>query len=516
MYELSLHEEVRGEVPTVMVVEDEPDVADLYERYLDDDYQVRLAQTAEEAYEIFDDDVDVLLLDRRLPGASGDELLADLRAEEFTGPVAMITAIEPDVDIVDLPFDAYVEKPIDDETLRDTVERLAHRAMFEQTSRELFRLTAKKASLDAAGGDHQDHEAYGRLIARIRELERDLDATMSRVIEDAPAITSRDDLDHAEIAELLEGILSHPLPDELEALVEDSQALEEARPVFMWQWVHRLAPQNTLPCVKADYRDHVPIDKTLTILFITLLDDCLEKRGDTATFSELARIPQTDQGPRTDRPDVDAEYLEFAQRVWDTLLDRLAEAPHFETYIDLFRFDIGQAIEAIRYSKIPMESPELATLGDLERSESHNMAMFAYADIDLMHSPIEVRQELGQLRDAVWDAQLMARIGNWVSTWERELREGDFSAGPIVYAIERGIVSHEELRRSIDGDGDFEERLIERIHRHGVENEFFNRWEDRYYRLYEHDRQLRTVDLEPFIDGVEEVLRYHLASTGLK
>ncbi len=514
---MSLGKHVRSrDTPTVLVVEDEPDVANLYERYLAEDHRIRVAQTAEKALERFDEAVDVVLLDRRLPGMSGDELLAELRSRNFTGPVAMITAVEPDVDIVDLPFDEYVEKPIDRETLQETVDRLTQRALFERKSRELFRLTAKKASLDAADPSHRDQDAYAHLMTRMRELERDLDAAMARVVEDGPAITSHDDLDQPEINELLEDILAHPLPDELDALVEDSQALEQARPVFMWQWVHRLAPQNTLPCVEPAHRERVPVDKTITILFITLLDDCLEKRGDEETFNELARIPLPAQTARPDRSGVDGQYVRFARRVWTTLLDRLREAPHFEEYVDLFRFDIEQAIDAIRYTQIPISAPQLATLGDLERCETHNMAMFAYADIDLMHSPIAVRRELGPLRDAIWDAQLMARIGNWISTWERELREGDFSAGPIVYALEEGIVSHEELRQAADGDGHLKDRLIERIHRRGVEKEFFKRWEDRYYRLYTHERRLSTVDLKPFIAGVEEVLRYHLASTGLK
>lgn len=505
-----------GDTSTVLIVEDEADLANLYQRYLTDEYGIHVAHTAEEALELFDDAVDVVLLDRRLPGMSGDELLAELRSRNFTGPVAMITGVEPDVDIVDLPFDEYVEKPIDRETLQETVKRLAHRAVFERKSRELFRLTAKKASLDAADPDHRDRDAYAQLTTRIRDLVRDLDGTMARVVEDGPTITSHDDLDQPEINELLEDILAHPLPEELDSLIVDSQELEQGRPVFMWQWVHRLAPQNTLPCVEPAHRDRVPVDKTITILFITLLDDCLEKRGDEATFNELARIPLPAQTARPDRTGADGQYVRFAQRVWTTLIDRLRAAPHFEEYVDLFRFDIEQAIDAIRYTQIPITSPQLATMGDLERCETHNMAMFAYADIDLMHSPIAVQRELGPLRDAVWDAQFMARIGNWISTWERELREGDFSAGPIVYALEEGIVSHEELQRAAEGDEDLEERLIERIHRRGVEKEFFKRWEDHYYRLYAHDRRLGTIELEPFIEGAEEVLRYHLASTGLK
>lgn len=59
------------------------------------------AGTATEAIENFDDTVDVAFLDRRLPDASGDHVLEQIRARGDC-KVAMLTAIEPDFDIVDI------------------------------------------------------------------------------------------------------------------------------------------------------------------------------------------------------------------------------------------------------------------------------------------------------------------------------------------------------------------------------------------------------------------------------
>lgn len=500
-----------------MVVEDEPSLAELYATYLDSEseFTVRTATSGREALERFGPGIDVLLLDRQMPDLSGDEVLSQLREAGHDVPVAMVTAVEPDTDIVEMGFDEYLSKPVDRDALVRTVRVLANRSSFERKSREFFRLAAKKASLtgNATAGDD---DARAELLTRMTRIRRQLDETIRETAREDPIVVSRSDPTQAEIETLLTEVYEHELPPDVRDLVDDYQALRDARPPFMWKWVHRLAPNNTLPCVDDEYRDDVPIDKTIIILFVTLLDDLLEKNHDTATFNELAKLPSAETEPEPDADGVDAEYVRFATRVWETLVDRIERAPHFELYEELFRFDVKQATNSIEYSDLAIRRPDLSTMSDLERYESHNMVMFSYADVDLMHSPVAVRDDLPTLREAIWTAQLMGRIGNWVSTWEREIREGDFSSGPVVYALNNDIVSHTELEAAREEGGERADRLVERIKAAGVEKHFLTRWERHYHELCEYDRDLSTVDLGPFIDGTEEVLRYHLASTGLK
>ncbi|ESS07881.1 MAG: response regulator containing CheY-like receiver, AAA-type ATPase, and DNA-binding domain protein [uncultured archaeon A07HN63] len=56
------------DTPTVLVVDDESDVADLYAYRLEDAFSVRTAYSGEEAIETVDETVDVILLDRRMAG----------------------------------------------------------------------------------------------------------------------------------------------------------------------------------------------------------------------------------------------------------------------------------------------------------------------------------------------------------------------------------------------------------------------------------------------------------------
>ena len=66
---------------TVLVVEDETHLAELYSEYLDDNYDVRTAYGGVEAIEMLASELGVVLLDRRMPIVSGNEVLAAIGEE---------------------------------------------------------------------------------------------------------------------------------------------------------------------------------------------------------------------------------------------------------------------------------------------------------------------------------------------------------------------------------------------------------------------------------------------------
>jgi len=165
--------------PTVLVVDDESELVDLYEMFLAEEYDVRTATGGPEALRTVDETVDVALLDRRMPGMSGDEVLGKIRERALDVRVAMLTAVEPDVDIVDMPFDDYKVKPVDRSDLIGTVEVLLERASYDEQSQTFFSLASKKAALEVAGND--DTEEYEQLRAEMERRREEIDATLDRV-----------------------------------------------------------------------------------------------------------------------------------------------------------------------------------------------------------------------------------------------------------------------------------------------------------------------------------------------
>jgi DNA-binding response OmpR family regulator len=163
--------------PSVLVVEDEADLADLYAAWLGGEYDVRTAYGGHEAIEQLSEDIDVILLDRRMPGLSGDEVLVAIRDRGIDARVAMVTAVEPDFDIVEMGFDDYLVKPVTRESLMDTVESLRRRSEYDSGVQELYAIASKKAVLESEKGQAalEDSEEYADLQSRYDELQEELD-----------------------------------------------------------------------------------------------------------------------------------------------------------------------------------------------------------------------------------------------------------------------------------------------------------------------------------------------------
>jgi DNA-binding response OmpR family regulator len=169
--------------PVVVVVDDEPDLADLYTAWLGDSYDVRTAYGGVEAIERVDEDVDVALIDRLMPERSGDEVLSTVRDRGYDCQVAMVTAVEPDFDIIEMGFDAYLVKPVLRDDLRETVGRLLTRGTYDAQVRELFSLASKRAALmtQKDPAELAENEAYQELDQRFEELRGELDETVAEL-----------------------------------------------------------------------------------------------------------------------------------------------------------------------------------------------------------------------------------------------------------------------------------------------------------------------------------------------
>ena len=174
-----------GPTPQVLIVEDETDLADLYAIYLSDLYEVQTANDGETAMELVSEDTDIVLLDRRMPDMTGDEVLAEIRDRGIDCRVAMITAVEPDLDIVEMPFDDYLVKPVTREDLHGLVEVLLRRSGYDSRTQEFFQLASKKAALESTPDVSVDEESeYQKLTERMEELREDLDQTLSELTDD--------------------------------------------------------------------------------------------------------------------------------------------------------------------------------------------------------------------------------------------------------------------------------------------------------------------------------------------
>jgi DNA-binding response OmpR family regulator len=167
----------------VLVVDDEPDLADLYASWLSEEYAVDTAYGGTAALDVLDGSVDVVLLDRRMPGMSGDEVLDWIREHGLGCGVAMITAVDPDFDILKLGFDAYLTKPVAASDLTGVTNQLIRRAEYTDTLRELFAKLSTRETLlaEKPAPELEADERYRKLDAEIEALRKESEAHMSEL-----------------------------------------------------------------------------------------------------------------------------------------------------------------------------------------------------------------------------------------------------------------------------------------------------------------------------------------------
>ncbi|MDL5360680.1 HalX domain-containing protein [Halalkalicoccus sp. NIPERK01] len=177
-----------GNAPVVLVVDDEPQLAELFATWLDDEWDVRIAHDGEEALSRMDEAVEVVVLDRRMPGMSGDEVLDAIHDQGYDPRVIMATAVDPDFDIIEMGFDDYLVKPVSNDELTGTVERVYRRSQYDEIMREYYSLASKRAVLET---EKSCEELHGN--EEFRELERRLTALRDSVDETVGDLRTHED-----------------------------------------------------------------------------------------------------------------------------------------------------------------------------------------------------------------------------------------------------------------------------------------------------------------------------------
>jgi CheY-like chemotaxis protein len=167
--------------PVVLVAEDEPALADLYAHWLRDWCRPRIVRDGAAAIETFDASIDVALLDRRLPGHSGDEVLEHIREHTPTCPVGMVTATTPELTLIDQGVDAVLTKPVRRETVTDVISTLVALHDVDPAVRRHYRLSSSLTAVESnrAPSALSDDTTYQALCTELDALETQLETTLA-------------------------------------------------------------------------------------------------------------------------------------------------------------------------------------------------------------------------------------------------------------------------------------------------------------------------------------------------
>jgi len=174
------------EQSTILVVDDEHAIADLYTEWLSGEHDVRSAYNGTEALEELDESIDVVLLDRRMPDLTGDEVLERIRERGIGCRVSLVTAVDPDFDILEMGFDDYLVKPVTKEDIFDVVSTLLSRSEYDSQVQEFFSKASKKAALETEKSEAEldQNDQYAELEDELEALSDSMDDTFDDLGDD--------------------------------------------------------------------------------------------------------------------------------------------------------------------------------------------------------------------------------------------------------------------------------------------------------------------------------------------
>lgn len=170
-----------SETLRILLVDDNEGCRDLYALWLGEHNVVETASNGPLALDVIDSDIDLVLIDRNMPGPSGREVAREMRANGYEGGIIMVSSQPLDFELHCSPFDNYVQKPADRGEIERAVERFATRDRLRSRLDEFYALTATLAEIEAddPATDPRTTEAYAR-TKRLVEQKR---TAVSEVLE---------------------------------------------------------------------------------------------------------------------------------------------------------------------------------------------------------------------------------------------------------------------------------------------------------------------------------------------
>lgn len=162
--------------PCVLIADRDRRLTELYRHWLAPQYAIRHAHDRDELRRQLDDSVNVVVVDRSLPGGTDRSPGRLARSADDRCRVVTLTAERPDLEVVDVDCDAIVRKPTSRDTLRSAIETQLERYGQSPEEREYHALESCRAVLEDTYSDGvlEDDDRYARLQSRIEEARADL------------------------------------------------------------------------------------------------------------------------------------------------------------------------------------------------------------------------------------------------------------------------------------------------------------------------------------------------------
>lgn len=312
-----------------------------------------------------------------------------------------------------------------------------------------------------------------------------------------------------ELSKLVEKIEGHKLSQLILECAEECGKISK-RPFYLWQWCHEGLLRTTFSCVSPKWFNSVITAKLYSVIFTTVMDDLADQIKDKEFHSQvLAHVFNLAPSPSGHLEKERRHSVRTLKEMWRFIENYIQSFPRYSEFKDLFYFDYATLMHHTKYALLINKQPEAISEKE-EMIEQASVHIMINATLDLMCSETFDVKELGILRGIVLEAQDMCRIANWLATWEREINASDYTSGVIAVALNKGIISLNQLQ-----DTSVREQVIKKIKESDVEANLMASWEKHWNNIQSKKHEMVSVDVEGYLEGIEAFYRNQMASKSM-
>ncbi|WGI16726.1 response regulator [Methanonatronarchaeum sp. AMET-Sl] len=176
----------------VLIIEDNPDELELFEEILKQQYEVTTAGDGEKGLEKMSPEIDLVLLDRMMPGLDGGQVLKKIRQnknpEISNTPVILLTALDAGLDIIEMDFNDYINKPISPKNLRKKVKETISLSEYDTQIDRYFSTINKIETLKESLDEDilRNNQEYQQLKQKREKHRKEVDKALNKLMKDLP------------------------------------------------------------------------------------------------------------------------------------------------------------------------------------------------------------------------------------------------------------------------------------------------------------------------------------------
>lgn len=297
------------------------------------------------------------------------------------------------------------------------------------------------------------------------------------------------------------------LPPELQKWVEEYEKVGE-RGGYLWIWAYRSFQYITFPCVNKCNIERLRILKCLYVIYITMLDDVADKFKDRKLLNHMLRIPLSNKLEIRELNCREKKYYLYAMKLWKYIYSETRKLPRFNLYKEVYEFDLRQICRTMNYAFLVNKNCYFMNNEECYEYFSYNMPFIFFLTMDLMSSDEVEKREIGILREIAWYSQKIGQTVNWLTTWEREIKEKDYTSGVFSYAITRGDIKYEDL--NINNS----QELKVAIKKSNIEKVLLFRAMKSFMEIKMLEKKIHSINMHNFVLGLNKFILLQFVSRG--